>query len=133
MGPMQRLPSDPPGPYEDAVGYSRVVRSGPHVWVAGCTSVDEYGIVEGETPGEQMALALRTLVGSLERVGATAADVVRTRMFVTDISRWEEIGRAHGAVFADVRPVTSMVQVAALIDPAMLVEIEADAVRGTTA
>ena len=101
---IQRLPSDPPGAYEAIVGYSRVVRSGPHVWVAGCTSANEHGVVEGATPGEQMAIALRMVVASLERVGASARDVVRTRMFTTDISRWEEIGRAHGDVFADVRP-----------------------------
>jgi enamine deaminase RidA (YjgF/YER057c/UK114 family) len=124
---IQRLPSDPPGPYEGIVGYSRVVRSGPHVWVAGCTSVDASGAVRGTTPGEQMALALQTVVASLERVGASVSDVVRTRMFVTDVSRWEEIGRAHGDVFADVRPVTAMYEVRGLIDPRMLVEVEADA------
>jgi enamine deaminase RidA (YjgF/YER057c/UK114 family) len=124
---MQRLGSDPPGPYEAAVGYSRVVRSGPHVWVAGCTSVDEHGMVHGTTPGEQMELAIRALVGALERVGAGAGDVVRTRMFTTDISRADEIGRAHGAAFGDVRPVTAMYEVSGLIDPRMLVEIEADA------
>jgi enamine deaminase RidA (YjgF/YER057c/UK114 family) len=124
---VERLGSDPPGPYEEAVGYSRVVRAGQHVWVAGCTSVNEYGIVEGATPGEQMAIALRVVLASLERVGASARDVVRTRMFTTDISRSEEIGRAHGAVFGDVRPVTAMYEVSAFIDPRMLVEVEADA------
>jgi enamine deaminase RidA (YjgF/YER057c/UK114 family) len=124
---MERLGSDPPGPYEEAVGYSRVVRSGPHVWVAGCTSVNAYGVVEGTTPGEQMAIALQAVLGALERVGASAGDVVRTRMFTTDISRSDEIGRAHGAVFGDVRPVTAMYEVSGLIDPRMLVEVEADA------
>jgi enamine deaminase RidA (YjgF/YER057c/UK114 family) len=124
---MERLGSDPPGPYEDAVGYSRVVRSGPHVWVAGCTSVNAYGVVEGTTPGEQMAIALQAVLRALERVGASAGDVVRTRMFTTDISRSDEIGRAHGAVFGDVRPVTAMYEVSGLIDPRMLVEVEADA------
>jgi enamine deaminase RidA (YjgF/YER057c/UK114 family) len=124
---VQRLGSDPPGPYEAAVGYSRVVRSGPHVWVAGCTSVDESGTVLGRTPGEQMELAIAALVRALERVGARAGDVVRTRMFTTDISRSDEIGRAHGAVFGEIRPVTAMYEVSGFIDPRMLVEIEADA------
>jgi enamine deaminase RidA (YjgF/YER057c/UK114 family) len=126
-GEIQRLGSDPPGPYEEAVGYSRVVRAGQHVWVAGCTSVNEYGVVEGATPGEQMAIALQVVIASLERVGASAADVVRTRMFTTDISRSDEIGRAHGAVFAGIRPVTAMYEVSGFIDPRMLVEVEADA------
>ena len=124
---MERLGSDPPGPYEAVVGYSRVVRHGPHVWVAGCTSIDEHGMVHGDTPGEQMEVALRVVVASLERVGASAADVVRTRMFTTDISRSDEIGRAHGAVFGDVRPVTAMYEVSGLIDPRMSVEVEAEA------
>jgi enamine deaminase RidA (YjgF/YER057c/UK114 family) len=104
-----------------------VVRSGPHVWVAGCTSVDEHGAVLGVTPGEQMALAIGALVRALERVGASPRDVVRTRMFTTDISRSDEIGRAHGEVFGAVRPVTAMYEVSGFIDPRMLVEIEADA------
>jgi len=126
-GEMQRLGSDPPGPYEGAVGYSRVVRADRHVWVAGCTSVNEHGAVEGATPGEQMAIALQVVIASLERVGASAADVVRTRMFTTDISRSDEIGRAHGAVFSGIRPVTAMYEVSGFIDPRMLVEVEADA------
>jgi enamine deaminase RidA (YjgF/YER057c/UK114 family) len=124
---VERLGSDPPGPYEDVVGYSRVVRSGPHVWVAGCTSINEYGVVEGATPGEQMAIALQVVVAALERVGARPEDVVRTRMFTTDISRSDEIGRAHGAVFAGIRPVTALYEVSGFIDPRMLVEVEADA------
>jgi enamine deaminase RidA (YjgF/YER057c/UK114 family) len=124
---VERLGSDPPGPYEEAVGYARVVRCGPHVWVAGCTSVNEYGVVEGLTPGEQMAIALQAVVRALERVGASARDVVRTRMFTTDISRSDEIGRAHGEVFGAIRPVTAMYEVSGLIDPRMLVEVEADA------
>ncbi len=109
------------------VGYARVVRAGPHIWVSGCTAIGPGGAVIGETPREQMQQALANLASALQQVSATPADVVRTRMFVTDISRWEEVGRAHGDVFGDVRPATSMVQVAALIDPRMLVEIEADA------
>ncbi|HEX6390631.1 MAG TPA: RidA family protein [Solirubrobacteraceae bacterium] len=120
--------------WEPVVGYSRVVRAGPHVWVSGCTATGPAGAVIGETPREQMQQALANLLSALERVGASAQDVVRTRMFVTDISRWEEIGRAHGEVFGDVLPATSMVEVAALIDPRMVVEIEADAfvADGTT-
>jgi enamine deaminase RidA (YjgF/YER057c/UK114 family) len=124
---VDRLGSVPPGPYEDTVGYSRIVRAGQHVWVAGCTSVDQYGVVHGATPGEQMAIALKAMLDALSRVGATADDVVRTRMFTTDISRSDEIGRAHGAVFAKVRPVTAMYEVSGFIDPRMLVEVEADA------
>ena len=124
---MQRLGSDPPGPFEELVGYARVVRAGAHVWVAGCTSVSEDGVVEGVTAGDQMRLAIANLVAALERVGASAGDVVRTRMYTTDITRWEEIGRAHGEVFGTVRPVTAMIGVDAFIDPRMLVEIEADA------
>lgn len=115
-------------PWEAVVGYSRVVRAGAHVWVAGCTAVTEDGIVvaRGDAYAQTRA-ALANVERALALAGATTADVVRTRMFVTDISRWQEIGRAHGEVFSGVRPVTSMLGVAALIDPAMVVEIEADA------
>jgi enamine deaminase RidA (YjgF/YER057c/UK114 family) len=124
---VDRLGSVPPGPYEESVGYSRVVRAGQHVWVAGCTSVDQHGVVHGATPGEQAAIALKAILDALSRVGAMAEDVVRTRIFTTDISRSAEIGRAHGEVFGSVRPVTAMYEVSGFIDPRMLVEIEADA------
>jgi enamine deaminase RidA (YjgF/YER057c/UK114 family) len=120
-------------PWEAVVGYSRVVVRGDTAWVSGTTSVVDGAVVHPGDAGAQTRQALATIRESLERAGFTLADVVRTRMFVTDISRWEEIGRAHGEVFGDIRPATSMVQVAALIDPAMLVEIEADAVRGVPA
>ncbi len=121
--------------YEAAVGYSRVVRAGAHVWVAGCTAVTDEGVVVGRGDAyAQTRAALEHLERALKQVGASSADVVRTRISVTDITRWEDVGRAHGEVFGDVRPVTAMVQVAALIDPLMLVEIEADAyvADGTT-
>jgi enamine deaminase RidA (YjgF/YER057c/UK114 family) len=124
---VERLGSEPPGPWEAEIGYSRVVRAGAHVWVAGCTSVDEFGVIQGVTPGEQMTLALGNVARALERVGASLADVVRTRMYVLDASRWEEIGRAHGEVFRAIRPVTAMIEVKGFLDPRMLVEIEADA------
>jgi enamine deaminase RidA (YjgF/YER057c/UK114 family) len=120
-------------PWEAVVGYSRVVVRGDTAWVSGTTSVVDGAVVHPGDAGAQTRQALATIRESLERAGFTLADVVRTRMFVTDISCWEEIGRAHGEVFGDIRPATSMVQVAALIDPAMLVEIEADAVRGVPA
>ncbi len=114
--------------WEAVVGYSRVVRAGDHVHVAGCTAVSEGGIVVGGASAyDQAVQALANIERALEAAGATLADVVRTRMFVTDISRWEEVGKAHGEVFGEIRPVTSMVEVSALIDPRMLVEIEADA------
>ena len=117
--------------YEATVGYSRVVRAGSHVWVAGCTAITEDGVIAG--PGDpyvQAQQTLRNLEDALAKVGARIEDVVRTRMFVTDITQWEAVGRAHGEVFADVRPVTSMLEVSALIDPRMMVEIEADAYVG---
>jgi enamine deaminase RidA (YjgF/YER057c/UK114 family) len=120
-------------PWESVVGYSRVVVRGDTAWVSGTTSTVDGAVVHAGDAGAQTRQAITNLASALERAGFSLADVVRTRMFVTDISRWEEIGRAHGEVFGDVRPATSMVQVAALIDPEMLVEIEADAVRGSTA
>ena len=120
-------------PWEGVVGYSRVVVRGDTAWVSGTTSVLDGAVAHPGDAAAQTRRALALIGEALERAGFTLADVVRTRMFLTDIARWEEIGRAHGEVFGDVRPATSMVQVAALIDPAMLVEIEADAVRGTGA
>jgi enamine deaminase RidA (YjgF/YER057c/UK114 family) len=120
-------------PWEGIVGYSRVVVRGDTAWVSGTTSTVDGAVAHPGDAAAQTRQALAMIRESLERAGFTIADVVRTRMYVTDISRWEEIGRAHGEVFGDVRPATSMVQVAALIDPAMLVEIEADAVRGVPA
>jgi enamine deaminase RidA (YjgF/YER057c/UK114 family) len=120
-------------PWEAVVGYSRVVVHGDMAWVSGTTATVHGEVVcPGDAAG-QTRQALANLTEALERAGFGVADVVRTRLFVTDISRWEEVGRAHGEVFGDIRPATSMVQVAALIDPAMLVEIEADAVRGASA
>ena len=120
-------------PWEGIVGYSRVVVRGDAAWVSGTTSILDGTVAHPGDAGAQTRQCLATIGASLERAGFTLNDVVRTRMFVTDISRWEEVGRAHGEVFGDIRPATTMVQVAALIDPAMLVEIEADAVRGVPA
>jgi enamine deaminase RidA (YjgF/YER057c/UK114 family) len=120
-------------PWENVVGYSRVVVRGDTAWVSGTTATVDGAVVHPGDAGAQTREALTILQRSLERAGFALADVVRTRMFVTDISRWEEVGRVHGEFFGTVRPATSMVQVAALIDPAMLVEIEADAVRGVPA
>ncbi len=117
-------------PWESVVGYSRVVVHGDTAWVSGTTATVDGAVVHSGDAGAQTRQALAGIAAALEQAGFGLADVVRTRMYVTDISRWEEVGRAHGEVFGVVRPATSMVQVAALIDPAMLVEIEADAVRG---
>jgi enamine deaminase RidA (YjgF/YER057c/UK114 family) len=120
-------------PWEGIVGYSRVVVRGDAAWVSGTTSMVDGAVAHPGDAAGQTRQALEIIRRSLERAGFSVADVVRTRMFVTDMARWEEIGRAHGEVFGDVRPATTMVQVAALIDPDMLIEIEADAVRGVTA
>ena len=116
-------------PWEAVVGYSRVVVHGDMAWVSGTTSVVDGAVAHPGDAGAQTRTALGRIREALERAGFTIGDVVRTRMYVTDISRWEEVGRAHGEVFGEIRPATAMVQVAALIDPDMLVEIEADAVR----
>lgn len=115
--------------WEPVVGYSRAVRVGSWVSVAGTTAAAEGGgAVGGDDIGAQAREALRRIVSALRQAGAGPEHVVRTRMFVTDIGQWEEVGRAHGEVFGDVRPATSMVEVCRLIDPALLVEIEADAI-----
>lgn len=124
----RRLSGDPPSPWEEPYGFSRVVRAASIVLVGGTTSVNVDGVVAGETPYEQTVEILRKVVRELERAGAAPSDVVRTRVYVTDISRADEVGRAHAEVFADARPVMTMVEVSALIDPRMLVEIEVVAV-----
>ena len=118
-------------PWEAVVGYSRVVVHGDMAWVSGTTATVDGVLAHPDDAAAQTRQALINVRTALERAGFDMADVVRTRMFVTDISCWEAVGRAHGEVFGDIRPATSMVQVAALIDPAMLVEIEADAVRAS--
>ncbi|MGW5239860.1 RidA family protein [Monashia sp. NPDC004114] len=114
--------------WEAAVGYSRAVRVGDTVHVAGTTAVRDGDVIGRGDPYTQARVALEIIAASLAECGADLADVVRTRIFVTHMSDWEAVGRAHGEVFADIRPAATMVQVGALIDPDLLVEIEADAV-----
>jgi enamine deaminase RidA (YjgF/YER057c/UK114 family) len=115
------------GPWEGVVGYSRVARSGDYVHVAGTTATVDGKVVGVGDAGEQARVTLRIIGEALAKAGATFEQVVRSRIFLVDIDDWEAVGKAHGEVFADIRPVSTMVEVSKLIDPDHLVEIEVDA------
>ncbi len=125
---MNRINISSNTPWEATIGYSRAVRIGNHIWVAGTTATDEQGqVVAAGDAAAQTRFILKKVERALIEAGASLADVVRTRMFVTNIADWEKIGRIHGEFFRDVRPAATMVEVAKLIDPLHLVEIEVDA------
>jgi enamine deaminase RidA (YjgF/YER057c/UK114 family) len=132
-GDLRRFGGDPPSPWEGPFGFGRVAAFGNVVLVGGTTSVAPDGVVVGETPYEQTVETFRKIERELGRAGASLSDVVLNRIYVTDISRGDEVGRAHGELFGDIRPAMTMVEVSALIDPRMLVEIEVVAVVGAGA
>jgi enamine deaminase RidA (YjgF/YER057c/UK114 family) len=121
----KRLSGDPPSPFEIDYGFSRLVVAQGRVLVGGTTSITPDGVVLGETPYDQTHEILRKILHELSRAGATPEDVIQTRVYVTDISRADEVGRAHGEVFGTIRPLMTMIEVSGLIDQRMLVEIEA--------
>ena len=126
MTPRERISSG--AKWESIVGYSRAVKVGNRIYVTGTTAIDKNGEIVGAGDAyQQTQQCIRNIESALQRLGAGLEHVVRTRMYVADISRWEEYGRAHGESFRDIMPATAMVEVSALIDPKMLVEIEADA------
>ncbi|KAG3106613.1 hypothetical protein PC116_g198 [Phytophthora cactorum] len=115
-------------PWEPLVGYCRAIRVGNRIEVAGTTAMQDGVVVGAGDPYAQARFVLQTIENALKELGADMSHVVRTRMFVTDISRWEEVGKAHGEFFGQIQPVATMVEVSALIDPLLMVEIEAEAI-----
>lgn len=130
--PMERRHVSSGTEWESRVGYSRAVRVGDRVLISGTTATDDDGnVVAPGDPVAQTRRALANVVDALEAAGADVDDVVRTRLFVTDVDRWEAIGEVHGELFGDVRPASTMVEVARLVDPDLVVEVEAEAVVGS--